>query len=488
MRHSGLVWKLSVVGMLVVWQSSVSVGEPVFGAETKKAFRAGAFAADITPLKFPVSSNGSMTDRMATLAHAPLHARCLVLDDGTTAIAFAVCDCCMIPRDLFDAAKDLASRKTGIPINRMLMSATHTHTGVTVAAIFQSEPDEEYRKFLIEQIAAGIEQARKNLAPAKVGWGSGINAAQVFNRRWFMRPGTQLRDPFGDTTDRVQMNPPRGSAALDKPSGPTDPEIGILSVQSRDGKPMALLANYSLHYVGGVPGNALSADYFGVFAERMSQLLKATDAKPAFVGIMSNGTSGNINNIDFTLKSAQPREPYEQIQLVAAHVAVTAEKAYRQIQHQDDASLAMAEREVELSVRIPSPEDLSKANDLLQKAGAGPYSGINEIYARETILLSKYPSTVKAKLQALRIGKLGIVTTPCETFVETGLAIKQQSPMEKTFTIELANGYNGYLPTAEHHELGGYETWRARSAYLAADSELKIRQTLVEMLKEVDGQ
>ena len=97
-------------------------------------------------------------------------------------------------------------------------------------------------------------------------------------------------------------------------------------------------------------------------------------------------------------------------------------------------------------------------------------------------MLAKYPEKVPVRLQAFRIGELGIVSSPCETFVETGLAIKQQSPLRPTFVIELANGYNGYLPTSRQHELGGYETWRARSSYLAVDAEAKVRATLLQLL------
>src|SRR4051794_5369095 len=108
-----------------------------------------------------------------------------------------------------------------------------------------------------------------------------------------------------------------------------------------------------------------------------------------------------------------------------------------------------------------------------------------EIYARETVLLAKYPAKVKARLQAIRIGELGIVSSPCETFVETGLEIKKKSPLKPTFTIELANGYNGYLPTPEQHRAGGYETWRARSSYVEAEAAPKITATLLELLGQV---
>ena len=83
---------------------------------------------------------------------------------------------------------------------------------------------------------------------------------------------------------------------------------------------MALLANYSLHYVGAVPSGQASADYFGEFARLIHERLETEGASPEFVGILSNGTSGDINNIDFT-KPRPDREPFEQIRNVAAQVA-----------------------------------------------------------------------------------------------------------------------------------------------------------------------
>src|SRR5947207_7960502 len=139
-------------------------------AQDKKIFRAGAYAQDITPTKFPISVNGGMSDRQAKSAHDRLHARCLVLDDGTTKIAFAICDSCMIPREVTDPAKALATKLTRIPPERILISATHTHSAPTVGGVFQSDPDPDYQKFLAEKIAEGIAAANRRLAPAKIGW------------------------------------------------------------------------------------------------------------------------------------------------------------------------------------------------------------------------------------------------------------------------------------------------------------------------------
>jgi neutral ceramidase len=207
--------------------------------------------------------------------------------------------------------------------------------------------------------------------------------------------------------------------------------------------------------------------------------------KPPFVGIMSNATSGNINNVDYGTGPRPPRGALEQSGVVATSVADAAWKALQTMEHKPWVALAAAQREIELGVRRPSEAELKRAKELLAKAGPGPYGKLAEVYARESILLADYPSNVKVLLQAIRIGDMSLVSSPCETFAETGLAIKAASPFKPTFVVELANGYNGYLPTPEQHAWGGYETWRARSSYLAVDAEPKLRSTLLELLGEL---
>ena len=69
-------------------------------------------------------------------------------------------------------------------------------------------------------------------------------------------------------------------------------------------------------------------------------------------------------------------------------------------------------------------------------------------------------------------------------FVEIGLELRKSSPAKPLFTISLANGYHGYLPTPEHHKLGGYETWRARSSYLEPEASVKITSKIIDLLSE----
>ncbi|MBT7910389.1 MAG: hypothetical protein HN607_07635, partial [Verrucomicrobia bacterium] len=97
-------------------------------AETHAELRAGAAKVDVTPLVLPVIRNGGFIEASDNKVVDPLHARCLVLDDRVTRLAIVVVDSCMLPRELCDEAKRLASDKTGIPLDRILISATHWHS------------------------------------------------------------------------------------------------------------------------------------------------------------------------------------------------------------------------------------------------------------------------------------------------------------------------------------------------------------------------
>jgi len=136
-----------------------------------------------------------------------------------------------------------------------------------------------------------------------------------------------------------------------------------------------------------------------------------------------------------------------------------------------------------LKVRKPTAADVEAAKVTLKDwDGKKTLVGSKAVYARETLKMADYPAEVPVTVQVLRIGDIAIAAMPCEIFTEIGLEIKKTSPAKNTFTVCLANGYNGYLPTPEQHALGGYETWRARSSYLEVQASVKMVAAVKEML------
>jgi len=504
-RHVVALLVLSTAFLARTDSRSSAAGEAAAGP---KVFRAGAAAIDVTPQKLPVIVNGGFLEAKAATVTDPLYARCLVLDDGTVQIAIAVVDNCVIPQPILDEAKSLAQKATGISARRMLISATHCHSAPSVCGALGSGVEEEYARWLPGKIAEGIARARKNLAPARIGWAVGKDPKNVFCRRFLMKPGTAPTNPFsGTANDQAQMNPGYQNPNAIRRTGPVDDAVSVLSVQTPGGRPIALVGNYSTHYAGAPP---LSADYFGVFCRRIGELIGAANGAekggqspfvrstlravpangdgplfpaPPFVGIMSNGTSGDANCCDFV---NSPRK-FDRF-TVGEDVAQAAFEAYGRIQYCDWVPLAMEERLLALGVRMPSAEEVAKAKEHLAKVPGGKPRDVTDVYARETVILSEMPATRELKLQAIRIGPLGIAAMPNEVFGSTGLAIKRDSPLRPTINIELANGYYGYLPPPDQFPLGGYTTWRARSSCLEVQAEPKIRAAVLELLSRVAGQ
>ncbi len=449
--------------------------------------RAGAAAVDVTPQEFPVNMPGGFSRNMAESAHDPLHARALVLDDGTTTLAMVAVDNLGVAREAGDEAKALAAERCGIPPNRILLAATHTHSAPTSNTKEGSPPAVAYRKLLIEGIAESVARAHEALRPAAIGHGVHPLPEEVFNRRWFLKPGKMPLNPFGEM-DQVKMNPGRSADVLDRPAGPTDPDVTILSVRdAKSRKPLAIFGNYALHYVGAIPKGQVSADYFGEFARLMPSRVRGGDD---FVAMMSNGASGDINNIPF-LVTRPPRERFEQVRIVARKAADAAWFAWKEIEaYRAHAPLGMIEREITLRRRRPTPEQVEWVKQIVaikDEAELAKLPRRADAYARRTLALAEADETLSVPLQALRVGDLAVCAIPFETLVEIGLDLKKRSPFGRTMVIGVANGYNGYLPTPEQHELGGYETWLGTNR-VQKDASVIITDHLLEMLGQLKGE
>ena len=425
-----------------------------------KVFRAGASISNITPmLGEPIV--GNFLEPPAKNIHDQLHARTLALDDGTTQLVFVIVDNVEVDQEVYDEAKRLIHEATGLPVAHLLISSIHTHSGTSAYGkrwSLKEDSLDEYQTFLARRIADGVQVALNNLEPARIGWGVGKVPQHLFNRRWLMKE--PVMNPFGGM-DQAKMNPGIGNPNLLKPAGPTDPDVSFISVQSTSGRPIAILGNYSLHYVGGVPNGDISADYFAVFADRIQELLKADRQDPQFVGIMSNGTSGDVNNINFGGKP-EKHPPYAKMRIVADDVAREVLRVYQNVHYEDWVRLQAAQSELKLQVRRATPEMLANIEKVLSRPDSAKplFNPLEKFYAkRVTEMEREWPDSVNIILQAFRIGNLGVAAIPFEVFTQTGLDIKARSPFKPTFTIELANGSYGYLPTPEQHKLGGYETW-----------------------------
>ncbi len=443
------------------------------------AIQAGAAVVDVSPPKLPVLVNGGMLSRYIDKIKTPVHARAVVVSDGSTQLAIVVVDSCMMGRVLLDEAKKIAAEKTGIPADHQLISATHTHTAPASMGCLGTDADPNYVPYLREKLVEVIAAAQKKLQPAKIGFGKGNAASFTALRQWIRRPDRVVEDPFGNMTVRANMHAGRNWDDVTGESGPEDPDLSLISFQHADGRPLAVIGNFSMHYFGD---KDISADYFGLFCEGLK---KRIAPEGDFVGLMSHGCSGDIYRTDYTVPEKERWNPT--IEEYTEGLLDIAMQVYGSIKHADAADLKMAEARLPMKYRTPNKQMLEWAQRTVAEMGDRPAKTPTEVYAREQIILHELQQT-EVVVQGLRIGDIGIATTPCETYAITGLKIKAASPLQNTMVIELANGGDGYIPPPEMHAFGGYNTWAARSAGLEVMAEPRITQAGITLLERVSGQ
>ncbi|MBI3974206.1 MAG: hypothetical protein HY332_23255 [Chloroflexi bacterium] len=409
--------------------------------------KAGAACLDITP-PLGASLRGFFNERRASAVHDPLYVRAIALEqDGGDGggIAVAVCDLVGVARTYLDRAKARIAETTGLSPVRVLIACTHTHTGPETG-------DDTYTDFMIGRIADAVRLAWDRREPAEAGWGRASEHRIAFNRRYRMKDGT------------VQTNPGIGNPNVVEPAGPTDSEVGVLCLRragvgagaGESGGTIGLLANFALHYVGTPDAQrAISADYFGIFSQQIQRL-----RGESFVAALSNGASGDINNIDVLGGRRPPNDRYQHAERVAAVVAAAALWAWNEMTFSSDVSIGAAMAELALKRRpLPSDADVARAREIEARVAAGESVLMGErSFARRVLRrISGTPDEIATWVQALRIGDLALVSAPGELFVELGLAVKQHSPFGQTIVLELANDSMGYIPTRRAFEEGAYE-------------------------------
>ena len=446
---------------------------------------AGSHAIDVTPEVLPAIRNGGFLQQVWDKVLDPLYARCFVLQSGDEILAIAVVDSCMIPRDVCNEAKELVHQQTGIPVDRILIASTHTHSAPSVMDMcLGTNSDPNYEAFLPPRVAAGIVAAYENLEPAQLGWTVVDAPDHTHCRRWLKHPDHYSEDPFGEKTVRAMMHPGYQNPDYIGEAGPVDSGLSLLSIRSADGsRPIGLLANYSMHYFGA--GGGFSADYYGKFNELLEERIGSDDSEEAaFVVAMSQGTSGDLHWMDYS----KPKKENYTIDQYSEELAEIAYNAYQEIDYKNVVGgISMDETTILLNRRLAGKDRIAWAEQMNAQRGDRRPENRPEVYAEQVTWFLENPQE-ELILQTIAIGDLGITAMPNEVYGITGLKLKAQSPFSMTFNIELANGAAGYIPPPEQHYLGGYTTWPARTAGLELNAEPVIVDTLLGMLEGISGQ
>lgn len=437
----------------------------------------GSAAAVITP---PLGSSvpGGLHDRAATGVHDDLYARAAVIEADPPLALLAV-DCVALHRDTVLALREAAERQVAIPAQRLFVAATHSHHGPPTATAFQSHRDEAYLESLVAWSTEALARARDQASPCTLGVGTVPVPGLQFNRRYRMRDGT------------VRTNPGLGNPQALEPVGPVNPNLHLFAFRPEHQGPLTLLVNYALHAATIEGGADLSADYPGYLTRALQEAL-GSDTGVVFL----NGACGDINHWDVLHGEPPPyrHEGVAPLPVATASYAATERSGLTlaqavldllpDLEYRADWTATEAHALLSAAVRTPDPAAVARAEARLGQPG-WPHTQ-QEVYDYEALALARAAEgAVDLEIQAIRLGSAALVGIPAEVFAEIGLEIESRSPWQPTAVVELANGWEGYLPTVRAFTEGGYETLLARSSKLAPETAPAVVEKAEAVLKAV---
>lgn len=137
--------------------------------------------------------------------HDDLHAKAIVIEGDGGKVALVALDLVGIPRNFVEEARLQIEKETGIPGSRVMISATHSHTGPEMGGRLKGvdasteELAQSYYKTLPGKIAESVRLANSGLAIAKIREGVGHEGGVSFIRRYFMTDGTVGWNPGSST-------------------------------------------------------------------------------------------------------------------------------------------------------------------------------------------------------------------------------------------------------------------------------------------------
>lgn len=416
-----------------------------FGAAQAGPLRIGASRLDITSLAYP---DGRVPDSGYDFDH--LFIRAIVLDNGDARAALVGADLVFIsPDEIYQDAVARIARQLHIPAENVLMSATHTHSGV---------PDDVFRDnpaAIADVLVEAVSSASEHLQAATVGFGEGAVYLNV------------NRDAFDEDTGLWTQD--------SNPDYPSDKTLAVVAFYGEDGNPIAGYMNYAMHPVNGYLSGFISGDFAGAASRHVEQAFgddmvmvfsqgAAGDQNPQHLRLSTNvmAAVSGVERSGLELKRESVEAPLRQGDVARGENHPEVDKALK--------NWMWAQGQVigEEAIRVMSHVD--------RKAGDVSISGRQMVLScpgrdRTQMGLPRgYPNTyvdgedVDIRLGVLDINGIALASVNAEVYSMIGQLVKKASPLKKTVLVTVANGRanSGYIPSDDAYSRNTFQVVGSR--------------------------
>jgi len=433
--------------------------------------QAGFSRMNVTP-PLGIPMRGYFQTRLAEGVLDELEINVLALACGENKVLLMTLDAGAIETPDVNIFIENVAEETGLPKEAIIIHAIHTHTAGSIGFKSANETVLHYTEFLRRRFRAAAKFALEDLKPAKMGWAISKAPGVAFVRRFRMKDGS------------VRTNPGVGNPDILHPIGDVDERVNVLRFD-REGGETIVLGNMGNHpdCIGGLK---FSADWPGFFRRTLEKTLDNVKA------IFFNGCEGDLNHINVNAKGGQRNYLHEDFDAprgygYSRHVgnvmAAAALQVFETVTYVDVDSIKFARRTIRMPSNMPTPEEMPLARKYYELHQAGkddeiPFKGMELTTmiadANRKVRLENGPEFFSMSISAVSVGNVALVGYPAEPFNAVGVGVKEAEGWDMVMPTCMTNGREGYFPTKDAYDEGGYEA--KTSNYKAGAAEQLIQE------------
>lgn len=438
------------------------------GIHDATGFSVGFSRRSITPdFSVPLAGYGAATSRMSTYVLDDICVTCVAISDGQNKALLITQDLVRSDKALTDNVRKQIANATKVPMENILIAATHTHSSVSPNGNVDSIL--LWQKIYYREIVQASKDAIADLDAAEAEIGRIQTTELAYERRYF------------DSTGKLILTSQDGSDIV-RHESEGDQELQLIRFKRKNQKDV-ILTNFQAHptRTGGQTSTKISSDYIGAFRDYVEKEENALCA--FFLGAAGdmNTTSrlaGEVNHTDykeyarrladFAKDALNDMTPVNTGKIISENRICEA-----WVNHSTD-SLA------DIATQIYRLYDQGQSAQAYELCGQ---NGIADPLAASMIITRAAAETSQPmELCGVAFGDLSFVTEGYEMFSDMQKDIKAQTPFPMTFVLSCSQSALGYIPTLKAFESGGYEVnmcmYVPGTAEMFRDASLDLLQDL----------
>lgn len=439
--------------------------------------KVGYARVDITPEQYTnLGGTGNDAGRMCNRIETRIFGTCVAITDSDdNTILYCPSDIIHARACLADPAREAISQATGVPVDHIMINASHNHSGPSTSSP-SLETVQIWFQHFIKQMVRCAKEAMADRKPATILAGQREVPGLTFVRHYHMNDGTVAGPNSGSFASGAKAHITNSDNQLQV--------VRFCREEARD----VVLVNWQCHATSasGFDVLALSGDYIPYLRDHVEG---STGTHFAFF----QGAAGNlVPRSKLTEENAiEPGVPLygktlaehviaclnENMKPLAGGKVQAVRRTYTgKIDHSDDARGKLAADVLERYLAYPR-EQGKEARKMVREAGFNSFLHAMGIARRASL-----GETLSFDIWALRAGDLGFISAPYEMFCSSGMYIKENSPFPMTLIVSCCNDTNDYMADETSFQYDIYEVNTRRFGKGAAE---ELARNFVDMLTQL---